>query len=214
MRTLADLAALRNRPAPGLGDLAAHTAQVHREAGVAADQVLHQAHQRARQIIQEAEGEAGRIMRRAEHEAFDRELAARAALDDADADRVQIRAETSRELDRLAMRTAREAELVVAEARDATALVLAEAAGRRQALAAELAELEDLKRELGASVASFRRRLRQIVARGVPADVDTEIIAGDHAGTEIFGPPAGPPPRPPVRSLWERTGSDLAHATT
>jgi hypothetical protein len=227
-RALADIAAIVNRPAPGLGDLAARTAQVHRDAGIAADELLHDAAERARRIRQEAEGEAGRIMRRAEHEAFDRELAARAALDDADADGIHVRTESSREIDLVAMRAAREAELVVAEARDAAAMVLAEAADRRQVLAEELAELEALRRELGASVAGFHRRLGRAIARSVPVEVDTELLAGQ-ARSDAPEPsdapqaPAGPGAPPPAggtpahgtgRSLWERPSPDLAHAST
>jgi len=216
LKTLAEIAGLRDRPPPGLGDLAAHSARVHRDAGVTADELLRAAAGRGSHVIREAEAEAGRILRKAEHEAFDRELAARGVLDDADAWRVNLLAETRREADLLAARAAREAELVIAEAREAAMMVLAEAARRRKALLDELGELESIRRELGGSVASFHRRLGRAISRFAPVEADPAVVSGEARQDPFAQPAAGPVadstghqptevPRPPA--------PDLAHAT-
>jgi hypothetical protein len=179
--------ATHHRPPPGHGELARRVAIVHRQAGAAADAIIAEAVQAARRLLLGGEVAASQIMRRARYDAFDLELAARDALDGAAVDRKRIEAEARREGDRMHALAVSEGRLIVGEARDAAEMVLDEAAGRRRAVEDEIAELEELRRELVTQAARFQARLDRLLP-DLPA---TEPEAAEPA----------PPPRPTRNGL-------------
>jgi hypothetical protein len=163
--TTAALAAERHRPAPTLGDLAMHTASVHRQAGAEAQATIASATDQARQLVRAAEIRAAQILRKARHRAMDAELAANDAVAQAEAERLRLLTDTRREADRLNARAASEARLVLGEAHAAVEMLRAERGLRLGHLRAKLEELQALRAELVASTVDYRARLADAIQR-------------------------------------------------
>jgi hypothetical protein len=163
--TRAAVAAELHRPPPTLGDLAMHTAKVHRNAGQEAEDTIGSARRAGRQAVRASEIRAAQILRKARHRAMDAELTARDMIERAEADRARTETEARRDADRRTARAASEARLVLAEANAGVEMVRAERGLRLGHLQADLAELHQLKAELVESTRAYRARLRQVLDR-------------------------------------------------
>jgi hypothetical protein len=161
----AALAAELHRPAPTLGDLAMHTAKVHRRAGEQAEAAITSAGRKAKQDVRAAEIKAAQIMRKARHHAMDSELSARDMIERAEADRVRIDSDARRNADRRTARAAAEARLVLAEAQAGVEMVRAERGLRLGHVEADLDELRQLRDELVRSTRSHQDRLGEVIDR-------------------------------------------------
>jgi hypothetical protein len=159
------IAAERHRPPPTLGDLAMHSAKVHRRAGADAEATVGAAIRAARQLVRSHEIRAAQQLRKARHRAMDAELRARDTIERAEADMVRVTSDALRDADRRLARARAEARLVIAEANAGVELVRAERGLRLGKLRASLDELYDLRAELVDSASGQRARLAEVIAR-------------------------------------------------
>jgi hypothetical protein len=163
------IAAERHRPPPTLGDLAMHSAKVHRRAGAEAEATIGAAIRAARQLVRSHEIRAAQLLRKARHRAMDAELRARDTIEQAEADMVRLTSDASRDADRRLARAKAEGRMVMAEANAGVEMVRAERGLRLGRLRDSLDELHALRAELVDSANDQRARLAEVIARLGPA---------------------------------------------